>query len=98
MFAAKQLFGSGTSSLNESDVDATTAYQVIDDIDAAAGTKVSFVVSSRSADGGTLEQQCVIESNGGECTGQASIGPSAAVQIDMDVTGGDASVGISGQG
>lgn len=98
MFAAKQVYATGSSPVIEADVDAPVAYQIIDDVDAASGTKVSYVVSSRSVDGGALQQQCVIESNDGESAGQAVIGPAAAVQVDIDVTGADASFGVSGSG
>ena len=78
-------------------MDATT-YQVTDDVDAASGTKTSYVVSSRTADGEAPQRQCVIESNDGESSGQTSIGGATAVQVALNVSGADASIGISGQG
>jgi hypothetical protein len=97
VFAAKQAFVSGTSSSTESDVDATV-YQVTDDVDAASGAKVSYVVSSRTADGETPQRQCAIDSNSGESSGQTALGPTTAVQVALSVTGADASAGISGSG
>jgi hypothetical protein len=97
VFAAKQSFASGTGSFTESDVNAA-AYEVTDDMDASSGAKASYIVSSRTADGEVPQQQCVIESNDGESTGLTSIGPATAVQVDLDVTGADMSLGISGAG
>lgn len=97
VFASKQLFLSGTSSITESDTDGTS-YQVYDDVDASSGAKSSYVVASRNSDGEVPQQQCVIESNDGESVGETSIGANTAVQIDLDVTGGDMTLGISGAG
>lgn len=60
--------------------------------------KASYVVASRTAEGEVPQQQCVIESNDGESTGETTIGPATAVQVDLDVTGGDMTLGISGVG
>jgi hypothetical protein len=70
-------------------------YQVVDDVDAGSG-KASYVVASRGSEGEVPQQQCVIESNGGESTGETSIGSTTAVQVDLDVTGADMTLGITG--
>lgn len=94
MFAAKDTFPSGTSAIVESNIDAGS-YQIVDDVDAGSGVKASYVVSSRNADGEVPQQQCVIESNDGESTGETFIGEATAVQVDLDITGGDMTLGIS---
>ena len=97
VFAAKQLFASGTGSTNESDVDASS-YQVICDMDAASGAVATCTISSRTADGEAPQQQCVIQSSDGENAGQTAIGPTSAVQVAVSVTGADMTLGISGMG
>jgi hypothetical protein len=79
------------------DVDALS-YQVRDDVNAASGGKASYVVASRLSDGEVPQQQCVIESNGGESAGETNVGETTAIQIDLDVTGSDMTLGISGIG
>lgn len=95
MFASKQLFTSGSSSVSESLIDAAS-YQITDDVDTGSGVKASYIISSRTADGEVPQQQGVIESNDGESAGEMTIGPATAVQVDLDVTGGDMTLGISG--
>lgn len=97
MFAAKDTFVSGTSAFTKSDID-VTSYQINDDVDAGSGVKSSYVVSSRTSEGEVPQQQCVIESNDGESAGETTIGAATAVQVDLDVTGGDMTLGISGTG
>lgn len=87
---------SGTSTSTKSDLDVTT-YQVVDEINTASG-KASYVIASRTADGETPQQQCVIESNDGESVGETTLGPATAVQVDLDILGGDITLSISGVG
>ena len=71
-------------------------YRVDDDIDPSTGGKASYAVASRNSEGEVPQQQCIIESNGGESAGETTIGPTTAVQVDLDVTGADMTLGISG--
>lgn len=91
---SKHAFTSGSSALIEIDND-STVYQVTDDVDASGG-KASYVVASRASEGEVPQQQCVIESNGGESAGETTLGPATAVQVDLDVTGADMTMGITG--
>lgn len=75
-----------------------SAYQVVDDVDAGSGVKSSYIVSSRTSEGEVPQRQCVIESNDGESVGETTIGAATAVQVDLDVTGGNMTLGISGVG
>lgn len=97
MAASKDLFISGTSGVVELDVDASS-YKVTDDVDTSTGAKASYVVSSRNSEGEVPQQQCVIESNDGDSVGETTIGATTAVQVDLDVSGGDMTLGISGVG
>lgn len=68
-----------------------------DDVDAGSGVKASYIVSTYNpAEGEVPQQQCVIESNNGESAGETTIGPTLAAQVDLDVSGGDMTLGISG--
>lgn len=95
VFAAKDTFVSGTSAFTKADLDAAS-YRVMDDVDAGSGVKSSYIVSSRTSEGETPQQQCVIESNDGESAGETTIGAATAVQVDLDVSGGSMTLGISG--
>lgn len=93
--AAKDTFLSGSSAVIEMDTD-STSYQIADDVDAATSGKSSYVVASRQSEGEVPQQQCVIESNGGESIGETNLGPTTAVQVDLDVTGATMTLGITG--
>lgn len=95
--ALKDILSVGTSGLVEFHVD-VSSYRVADDVNAATGAKASYVVSSRMSEGEVPQQQCVIESNDGESAGETTIGAATAVQVDLDVTGSDMTLGISGVG
>jgi hypothetical protein len=98
VFAAKQTYEAGLSAVNLSAVSATS-YLVSDEVDAASGTIVSYTVATWTADGEAPQQQCVIGSNDGESSGQTSVNTEAiGVQINVNVTGADATLGISGIG
>ena len=97
MFAAKDTFVVGTSAFTKSDLDGLASYRVSDDVDAGSGVKASYVVSSYNpGEGEVPQQQCVIESNNGESSGETTVGGTLAVQVDLDVSGGDMTLGISG--
>lgn len=86
----------GTSAFTKSDID-VASYRVADDVDAASNVKASYVVSTYNpAEGEVPQQQCVIESNGGESAGETTVGATVAAQVDLDVSGGDMTLGISG--
>lgn len=98
VFVLKDVLVSGTSAFTKSDVD-VISYRVTDDIDAASSVKASYVVATYNpAEGEVPQQQCVVESNGGESVGETTVGAAKAVQVDLDITGGDMTLGISGIG
>lgn len=76
--------------------DPPTSYEVSDSITETADSVVTATVFNETAEGEVPQQQCVIESRGGEDVGTTTVNPGQHVFVRVQVAGADTDVGLSG--
>lgn len=76
--------------------DPPTSYAVSDDITETVDSIVTTTVFNETAEGEVPQQQCVLESNGGEEIGTTTVNPGQHVFVRVQVAGADTDVGLSG--
>lgn len=72
------------------------SYELSDNITETVDSVVRTTVFNETAEGEVPQQQCVLESNGGEDVGTTFINPGQHVFARVQVTGADTDVGLSG--
>lgn len=94
----KQTLANGTDIIVAEDLVASppTSYEVSDSITETASSVVTTTVFNETTEGETPQQQCVIESNGGDDTGTTIVNPGQHVFVRVQVTGANTDVGLSG--
>lgn len=94
----KQVLLDGTDMIVAEDLVAAppSSYDVGDSITETAGSVVTTTVFNETAEGETPQQQCVLESNGGDDAGATVVNPGQHVFVRVQVEGADTAVGLSG--
>lgn len=94
----KQTLNIGTDMIVGEDLVASppTSYEVSDSITATVSSVVTVTVFNETTEGETPQQQCAIETNGGEDAGTTIVNPGQHVFVRVQVSGADTDVGLSG--
>lgn len=94
----KQTLDSGTDTTVGDDLtaEAPTSYGVNNDITETVSAVVTTTIYNETADGEVPQQQCVLESQGGDEIGQTIVNPGQRIRARVQVSGANTPVGLSG--